>query len=122
MLGLREQIHCDPARIGIAIADDDDLARAGNRVDADAAEDRALGGGDIGVARPDDLVDRRTRRRSVGDRGNRLRATDRESALATGQVRGSHHPRIELTTRRRPPHAAYFDPATATRKPTPPTS
>src|SRR3546814_19395103 len=68
MLGLREQIHCDPARIGIAIADDDDLARAGNRVDADAAEDRALGGGDIGVARPDDLVDRRNRRRAIGER------------------------------------------------------
>ena len=41
------------------VGDDQHLGRAGDHVDADRAEDLALGGRDIGVAGADDLGDRR---------------------------------------------------------------
>ena len=59
VLGLREQVHRDPVRIGGAVAQHQDFRRAGDHVDADRAEHAALGGGHVGVAGADDLVDRR---------------------------------------------------------------
>ena len=79
VLGLREQIHRDPVRIGAAVGDHQDLRRAGDHVDADRAEHAPLGRGDVGVAGADDLVDLRDRRRAVGERRDRLRAADREA-------------------------------------------
>src|SRR6266849_4524704 len=76
VLGLRQKVGGDPGRIVAAVGNDQDLGGAGDQVDADLAEDAALGGGDIGVAGSDDLVDRRDRRGSVGERGHRLGAAD----------------------------------------------
>ena len=59
MLGLGQQIDGDAARVVVGIGDHDDLRRAGDVVDADAAEHLALGLGDIGVAGSDDAVHRR---------------------------------------------------------------
>ncbi len=59
MLGLAEQIGGDPFRIVLAIGDHQNFRRAGDAIDADLAEDFALGGCDIGIAGADDLVDRR---------------------------------------------------------------
>ena len=58
VLGLRQKVGGDPGGIVVAVGDDQDLRRAGDQVDADLAEHAALGGGDIGVARAGDLVDR----------------------------------------------------------------
>ena len=55
-------------------ASDEDLARSGDPVDGDGAEDQALGAGDVGVAGADDLVDARDARRAVRQRADRLRA------------------------------------------------
>src|SRR5690349_23835664 len=71
MLGLREEVHRDPVRLGPAVADDEDLRRSRDHVDADLAEHLALRGSDIGVARADDLVDARHALRAEGEHGDR---------------------------------------------------
>ena len=76
VLGLREQVGGDPGRVVRLVGDDQNLGRACDRVDADLAEDLALGGGDIGVAGADDLVDGGDRLRAVSERRDRLRAAD----------------------------------------------
>ena len=59
VLGLAEQVGGDQARVGGLVGDDQHLGRAGEQVDADAAEELALGLGDVGVAGADEHVDRR---------------------------------------------------------------
>ena len=76
MLGLRQKVGGDPGGIGGAVGDDQHFGRAGDHVDADGAEDLALGGGDIGVAGADDLADRLDGLGAVGERADRLRAAD----------------------------------------------
>ena len=76
VLGLGQKVGGDPVRIVVAVGDDQHFRRAGDHVDADRAEDLALGGGDIGVARADDLGDRRDRLGAIGKRRDRLRAAD----------------------------------------------
>ena len=51
VLGLRQQVGGDPFGIGVSVGDDQHLGRAGDHVDADAAEHEALGRRHIGVAR-----------------------------------------------------------------------
>ena len=78
VLGLRDQIGGDPRRRP-ARRDDDDLGRAGVEVDAAVGGDQRLGGGDVAVAGPDDLVDARhrprCRRRAPRSRARRRRGT-----------------------------------------------
>ena len=66
MLGLAEEIHCDPVRIGLAVANDENFRRTGDHIDAHAAEYLSLGGRHIGVAGAHDLVDRFDRFGAVG--------------------------------------------------------
>ena len=104
MLGLRQEIGGDEARIGAAIGEDDDLGRAGDHVDADDAEHPPLGRRDIGVAGADDLVDRRDRLRAIGERGDRLRAADAIDLIDAGDARRGEHQRIDMAVRRRHDH------------------
>ncbi len=104
MLGLREQVHRDPVGVGLAVADDQDLRRAGDHVDADGAEHQPLGGGDVDVARADDLVDRGHGLGAVGERRDRLRAADREHAVHAGDVGRREHQLVERAARRRHDH------------------
>ena len=66
------------AGFGAGVGGDDHLGGAGDHVDADVAEDEALGRGDVGVARADDLVDPRDALGAVGEGGDRLGAADGE--------------------------------------------
>ncbi len=66
VLGLRQHIGGDPARIAVG-GDDDDLGGAGDEVDAGFSRDQFLCGGDINIARADDAVDFRHRLRSVSE-------------------------------------------------------
>ena len=59
MLGLAEQIGGADLAVDAVVGDHQRLGRAGEQVDADAAEQLALGFRHIGVARADDHVDRR---------------------------------------------------------------
>ena len=61
VLGLREQIHRDPLHWSIPVADDDDLRRPGEHVDADDAEHEPLCSRHVPVPGPDDLVHRPNR-------------------------------------------------------------
>ena len=58
MLGLGQQVDRDDERVGVLVGDDEDLGGPGEQVDADLAEQLALGLGDVGVARAGDQVDR----------------------------------------------------------------
>jgi hypothetical protein len=91
VLGLREQVHRHPVGVGGAVAQHQDFGRAGDHVDADGAEHAALGGGDIGVAGADDLVDRLNRRGAVGQRADCLRAADGDHARDAGDRGGGQH-------------------------------
>ena len=73
----------------------------GDHVDADRAEHLALGGGDIGVAGADDLGDRADGFRTVGQRGDRLRAADAVDFVDAGEVGGHQHQRVDAAARRR---------------------
>ena len=62
------------------------LRRPGDHVDADLAEHLPLGGGDVGVARPDDLVDRGDALGAVGKRRDRLGAADAIDLVDAGEL------------------------------------
>ena len=109
MLGLREQIHRHPVRIAGTIRNDQDFRRTGHHVDADNAEDAALGGRHIGVARPDDLVYLRDRFRAVCQRPDRLRTADGEHTIDPGQAGRRQHQRILLAARGRHDHDQFLD-------------
>ena len=104
MLGLGQKVSGDPVGIVVAIGDDENFRRAGDHVDADRAEDDALGGGDIGIARPDDLGDGRDALRAIGQRRDRLRAADAVDFLDAGNLCGGQHRRIDLAFQRRHDH------------------
>ena len=104
VLGLGEQVRSDPLRLVGAIRDHQDLRRARDHVDADGAEDQALGGGDVGVAGAHDLVHRRDTLGAVGERGHRLCPADAVDFGDAGDLRGSHHCRVERAVRRRHRH------------------
>ena len=76
MLGLGDQVGGDELGLGRVVGQHDDLARAGDAVDGDLAEDVLLGQGDEQVARPDDHVHRRHALDAVGQRRHRLGAAD----------------------------------------------
>ncbi len=104
VLGLRQQIGGDPVGIAGLVGDDQHLGRAGDHVDADFAEHDALGGRDIGVARPDDLGDRRDGLGAIGQGRDRLGAADAENLVDAGKLGGRQHQRIEFAARRRHHH------------------
>ncbi|MCY1526775.1 hypothetical protein D9M68_618150 [compost metagenome] len=109
VLGLGEQVHGDPVRIGAAVADHEDFRGAGDHVDADLAEHMALGGGDVDVARTDDLVDLRHALGAVGQRGHGLGAADGEDAVDTGDAGGGEDDLVDLATRGRHHHDHFGD-------------
>ena len=104
VLGLRQKIGGYPGRIVAGVGHDQDLRRAGDQVDADLSEDAALGGGDVGVARPGDLVDRLDRLGAVGERRHGLGATDAPDLVGAGDAGGQHDQRIDHAIGRRHDH------------------
>ena len=57
MLGLREQVGCQPCRRGAVVGKDQNLGRTGERIDADASEQLAFRFRDPRVARSCDQID-----------------------------------------------------------------
>ena len=104
VLRLREQIHRDPVRRSLAIANDQDFRRTRDHVNADAPEDIALRRSHIGIARPDDLVHRLKRLGTIGQGRHSLRAADREGAGDAGQVSRREHELIPFSARSRKYH------------------
>ena len=109
MLGLGQQVGGDPVGIVAAVGDDQHFRRAGDHVDADGAEDLALGRRDIGVAGADDLGDRRDRLGAIGKRRDRLRAADAVDLVDAGNVGRDQHQRIDRAAGRRHDHDDALD-------------
>ncbi len=109
MFGLGKQVHGHPVRVRGAVADDENFRRAGDHIDTHPPEHLALGGGDIDVARPDDLVHRRHGGRTVRQRRHRLRAADGEHPVHPGDRRRGQHQVVELATRGGHHHDDFID-------------
>ena len=95
MLGLGQQVHRDMRGLVCRIGQHHHLGRAGDAVDADPAENLALGLRHIGVAGADDAVHRRDRRRAPGHRRHRLGAADAEHLTHPGAPRRRQHQRVQ---------------------------
>ena len=108
VFGLGEEVDRRPVRIARAVGDDQHFRRAGDHVDADGAEDAALGAGDVRVARTDDLVDLRNCLRAIGQRSHSLRAADREYPIDAGQMRRREHQLIPMAAGRWHNHDEFF--------------
>ena len=110
VLRLRQEVGGDPGGVVVPIGDDQDFRRARDHIDSDPAEDAPLGGGDIGVARPDDLVDSLDRSGSISERRHRLRAADPVNLVDPDQPGGGENQRVQDTVRRRHGHDQPLDP------------
>ncbi len=75
VLGLGDEVGRDTVRVRRRRGEDHPLGRAGRQVDPDLAADLDLGGGDPGVARADDAIDRGEAGvgKAVGEGADRLR-------------------------------------------------
>jgi hypothetical protein len=94
VLGLPEQVGGDEFHVGVVVGDHGDLRRPGQQVDAHAAEQLALGFGDVGVAGADDHVHRRLALEAERHGRHRLHAAEREDAVRAAQVGGVEHRRV----------------------------
>ncbi len=95
VLGLRNEIAGEQARVGGLISDDRDLRRACLRVDAARAGggDLHLCFGDVGVSGPDDLVAAWHGRRAVRHGCDRLRSADPQHPVGADDL-GSGQDRL----------------------------
>ena len=96
MLGLRQHVDGEEARLGRFVGHDIDLAGPGELVDADLAEDLALGLVHIGIAGADDLVHGGNGRRAVGHGCDRLRAANPEDPVGAREVAAGDHRRVRI--------------------------
>ena len=99
VFGLRAEVGRDPLWLRGAVGDDHHFARAGEEVDAHEAEDLAFCFGDEGIARAENLVDRRDRARAEGHRGDGLDAADRVDLADAAEVERGEDVRIDLSVR-----------------------
>ena len=83
VLGLRQQVRGREVRPRGVVRDHHHLARPGEKVDADRAEDLALRLAHVGVPRAEDLVHGGNRLRPVGHRPDRLDARRSGTPRAT---------------------------------------
>ena len=88
MLRLREHVRRRELRVGRPVGDDQHLARPGDLIDVGLAVAEPLGGRDVDVPRPDDLVDARHRLGAVSQGGNRLRAADAVEGVHAREMAG----------------------------------
>ena len=92
MLGLAQQVGGDQPRIGRVVGDHEDLGRARQQVDAHAAEQLALGLGDVDVAGAHEHVDRgHAVDQPEGHRGQRLDAAKAHGHVGARLVDGVEH-------------------------------
>jgi hypothetical protein len=101
VLSLGEQVERQQLRVRVAVADDHQLARAGDPVDPHHSEHLALGLLDPGPARPGDHVDRLDRLGPVGECGDRLGATGAVDLVDAAERTGGEDRRVDLALGRR---------------------
>ena len=101
VLGLAEQIGRADFAVHAVVGDDERFGRAGEQVDADAAEQLPLRLRHIGVARADDHVDRRDRLGAERHRGDRLHAAQHVDFIGAAEVHGRDDRRMRPALERR---------------------
>jgi hypothetical protein len=101
VLGLADQVACDDGGVGAVVGDDRHLGRSGEHVDADLAEQHALGLGDELVAGADDDVGRLAGEQAVGHRGDRLHTAQGHDDVGAGRVEGVQQIRMHRTATKR---------------------
>ena len=95
MLGLAQQVCCDPGRIVVGVCNNEDLGRARDHVDSYLPKHPPLGCRDKGVARPGDLVDRRNRFGPISQSRHGLRATDAVDLIDACDPRRHQHEGVD---------------------------
>ena len=101
VLCLREQVDGGEEGVGVVIGDDEDLGGSGEQIDADLAEELALGLGDVGVARSGDEVDRCDRLGADRHSGDGLHAAEHVDLVRAGELHGRDRRRGDLAADRR---------------------
>ena len=101
MLGLAEQVGGDHLRVRRLVGDHQDLGRPGEQVDADPAVELPLRLRDIGVARPDQHVDRRDALRPQPHRADRLDPAQDIDLVGAGERHCGHRLRMRRAVGRR---------------------
>ena len=101
MLGLAQQIRGADFAVDAVVGDDERLGRPGQQIDADAAEQLALGLGDIGVAGADDHVDRRDGLGAERHGGHRLHAAEHEDLVGPAEMHSGDDRRMRAALERR---------------------
>ena len=88
VLGLRRELELGDSWLGVAAREDDDLGRAGGKVDRDVSGDQQLGLVHVRIAGTDDLVDAGDRLGSVRKGGDGRRPADRPHLFESEQLGG----------------------------------
>ena len=88
MLGLGQEVDGDDERVGVLIGHDQDFGRPGEKVDADLAEELALGFSDEGIAGAGQHVDGLDGLGADGQGGYRLDAAEQVDLVGAGQIHG----------------------------------
>ena len=101
MLGLAQQVGGADFAVDAVVGDHQRLGRAGQQVDADAAEQLALGLRHIGVAGADDHVHRRDRLGAERHRGDRLHAAQHVDFVGAAEMHGGDDRRMRPALERR---------------------
>ena len=109
MFGLRQEIGGDPVGIVVGIGHDQHFGRTGDHVDADGAEDLALGGGHPGIAGANNLGDGTNGFGAVGECSNGLSAADPVDLADTGDAGRGEHRRVERAVASRHHHDDALD-------------
>ncbi len=104
VLGLGKQVQGEPLRRRGVVGNHEHLAGARNDVDADGAENQALGGRDVSPAGTDDLVHLGNRRRAVGQSGDSLGAAHGKHPIHARRVSCREHQRRTHAIRRGDSH------------------
>ena len=115
VLGLGQEVGGDEVGPGRVVGDHQDLAGPRLHVHVAGPADQALGGGDVGVAGADDLVDPGHGLGAVGERRHRLGPADAEHPVDPGDLGGGEEGRVGLAPRRGRDH----DDLRAPRRPAP---
>ena len=115
MFSLRQQINGNPAGIILGIGDYQNFRGAGNRINANRAVDLPLGGGNIGIAGPDNLVDRCNGFGAIGQSGDSLRTANPPDFINTGNTGSRQHHRADKPVRRRNDNHPPLDPGNGRR-------
>ena len=109
MLGLAEQIECDPIGVIIPVRDHKNFRRPRDHIDANLAEHPPFRGGNVGVAGAGDRVDGRDRVGAIGQCGHCLRPADAVNLIDARQPRSQQHQRVQNPIRRGHNHRKPFD-------------